>query len=835
MNDIRHALRQLILRPGFSLVVIVMLALGIGAATAMFSLYHQVLLRPLPVAEPHRLVNVTAPGPKPGGTYRDLAIYDPDAQFSYAMFRDLEERQSVFAGLAAHTDFVANLSFDERPIFGRGMLVSGSYFDVLGIVPALGRLIGPADEPRVDESAVAVLAHDYWQEHLGGDPAVIGQSLTVNGHSLEIIGVAPAGFRGTVLGTRPQVYVPLTLRWLMQPTSSSEPESRQAYWLYMFARLAPGVSADRAAAEFNSLHSGIVEELELPELSGAQLPAGMLEQFRQRQVLLTPGARGQSPVPDTAERPLTMLLAVTVLVLLIVCVNIANLLLVRGVARAGEMAVRASMGASRARLVRQMLAESLVLVAIGVVASIAIAVFMVRFIVSVLPTDLATGLGAQLSGTAMLFAVGAAMFTLLVFGLVPALRASDIDPARVMKQHASQSSGGRGAATFRGALTSVQIAFSMVLLVLAGLFTQSLLNVARVDSGMDMESVAVFSVTPHLNDYNLERLDQFYTRAEDALAAQPGVLGVGTAAIPLFYGFSLSLAVSVEGVDPDVVADNVVSYDLIGAGLFNALGVPLLAGRDFGEQDTVGTPTVVIVNQEFTRRFGVENAVGRGVGPSVGGQYPFQIIGVVGDAKHESIKGDTPAMMYLSRRQQAGSVQGLFFYVRAGMSPDALLGMIPGVIASLDPEVPVSNLSTLTSRMQEEVYMDRLLSMLSLAFAGLATLLAAIGLYSVLAYSVAQRAREFGLRMALGAKPGRLKVMVLRQVGVMALIGAAVGITVALGLGRAAEAVLFGLSGRDPLVFVAAAAILAVVVIVASWIPAQRASQVAPMEALRSD
>ena len=837
MNQIKHALRQLRLRPGLSAVVILMLALGIGATTAMFSLYEQILVRPLPVPEPERLVNLAAPGGdvKPGGRYRDLAIGDFEAQFTYPMFRDLEKGQKVFTGIAGHTDFVANLSFHERPAYGRGALVSGSYFGVLNLRPTLGRLIGLDDEPRIGESAVAVLSYDYWQRQFGGDPKAVGQTLMVNGQALEIVGVGPAGFTGTVLGTRMDVFVPLTLRWLMVPTlGPPDTENRQSYWLYLFARLAPGITLEKASAQVNGLYSGILNEVEAPTLSGQQFRQGTLEgtlqRFRERRVAFSPGARGQSQIPATASRPLELLLGVTVLVLLIVCVNVANLLLARGAARAGEMAIRASIGASRSQLILQLLVESFVLIAIGGILSLLVAAFIVRVFAGMLPNNVVLNLA--LSPTATMAAALASFVTVLVFGLAPAWRVSDASPVRAMN-HASRSSGGRSAVRFRSALTTAQMAFSMVLLVLAGLFTRSLMNVGRQDLGMDVDSIVSFSITPHLNAYDPARVAVLYDRVEEAFAAQPGVRGVGTTAVPLFYDFSLSGTFSVEGVDAPPGVDTGAAWSAVGSGYFDALGVPLRGGRALTDRDVANTPPVVVINESFARKFGLDSPVGKRLGFGRTASYPIEIVGVVADAKHASVKGETPPVVYFPRRQMAGVFQSLWVYVRAAVDPDALRVMIPRVVAEIDPNVPIVVIETMRDRVHSNVYIDRLLSMLSAAFAALATLLAGIGLYGVLAYNVAQRTRELGLRLALGAEPRRLQRMVLKQVGVMAAIGAAVGLAAALALGRVAQAVLFGLSGHDPVVIAAAVAVLAAVVLAASWLPAWRASRIAPLEALR--
>ena len=770
MNHLKHALRQLRLRPGLSVVVILMLALGIGATTAMFSLYHKVLLRQLPVPEAERLVNLAAPGPKPGGGFADLAFGDFAASFSYPMFRDLERSQTGFTGIAAEADFIANLSAGNRPVSGRGRLVSGSYFRVLSLQPAIGRLIGSEDEPRMGESAVAVLSHDYWQSEFGGDPKVVGQTLMVNGHALEIVGVAPAGFTGTNLGTRPQIFVPLTIQPLMQRVSSANAENRQNYWLYLFGRLAPGITLERATAQLNGIYSGILNEVEAPMLSGLQLPQGTLEQFRERKIEFSSGARGRSRLPATAARPLTLLLGVTVLVLLIVCVNIANLLLARGAARAGEMAIRASLGASRGWLLRQLLAESFVLIAIGGVASLAVAAFVVRLIAALLPGGL--GLEPGLSSTAMVFAAGASLVTVLVFGLVPALRVSGANPALAMRAHAARSSGGRGALRFRTALTTAQIAFSMVLLVLAGLFTRSLMNVGRENIGMNVSSVVSFAITPRLNGYDAARVAALYDRIEETLAAQPGVLGVGSTWLPLLGNFPQTGSYSVEGFDASPGADTRSGINVVGSGFFDALGVPLLAGRVFTDRDTADTPRVAIVNETFARKFNIGRSPGKHFGFGVTTDYNIEIVGIVADAKLDTVKRSAPPVAYFPRRQFADAIQSMFYYVRTGANPDALLAQLPRVVAQIDPEVPVQNLQTMTTEVQANVYVDRLLSTLSAGFAALATLLAGIGLYGVLAYNVTQRTRELGLRLALGAAPLRLRAMVLKQVGTMAVIGA---------------------------------------------------------------
>jgi predicted permease len=837
VNHLKIALRQLRLRPTLSFVVIVMLALGLGATTAMYSIYQQVLLRPLPAPEPDRLVNLGAPGPgKFGGTYGDLGIGDRDAQFTYAMFRELEARHPGFSALAAHTDFVSNLSYREQPSYSRGgMLVSGGYFGVLALKPALGRLIVPEDEPQVGESAVVVLGYDYWQRRFAGDANVLGERLTVNGTDLEIIGVAPQGFTGTILGVHADVFVPLSMRWAMVPTlgryNAENPFRFFSYWAYVFGRLEPGVTLEQAASQLNGVYSGILNDVEAP-LMPAQLPQEIKDQFRQRKISFASGELGWGPLRARAALPLQMLFWSTVLVLLIVCVNVANLLLTRGASRTGEIAIRASIGASRGVLVRHLLAESFVLIAIGGVLSLLVAVLIVRLISGMLPSNLALGL-TGLNPAALTFAAGASLVTVLVFGLVPAWRVSGANPGQVMNAQGTRAVSGRGSARFRAVLTTAQIAFSMVLLVLAGLFTRSLSNISHEDLGIDVDSIVNFGITAQLSSYDQQELLVLYDRIEQTLAAQPGVRAVGTTAIPLFYDFSLGGDTAIEGVDPGPNADTYSARTAVGSGYFEALDVPLLKGRLFTDNDTAETPIVAIVNQAFARKFNLgDNVVGRRLGNG-NPQNSVEIVGLVADAKHASVKGDVPPLVYLPRRQNAGWFQSLWVYVRGNVEAETLKGMIPRVMKEIAPDVPLVIVQTMRERLNDNVYIDRLLTTLSTGFAALATLLAGIGLYGVLAYNVQQRTRELGLRQALGAEPKQLRRLVLKQVGIMAAIGLGLGLVAALVSGAFAEAALFGLSGRDPAVIGAAAAVLAIVILAASWLPAWRASRIPPIEALR--
>jgi putative ABC transport system permease protein len=828
----RSAIRQLIRRPALSVVTTLMLALGLGATTAVFSLFHQILVRPLPVQEPQRLVNLRAPGGLRWGPVRTgSALADWQLTFSYPTFRELATEQKAFTDIAAHYDFEANLTVGSRTRRSEGLLVSGSYFDVLGLKPILGRLIGRQDEPAIGESAVVVLSYDYWESQFGGDPNVVHQTLAVNGQSLEIVGVAPRGFTGTILGWRPQVFVPLTMRWRMQPAAARDQELWNSYWVYLFARLAPGVTVENASSAMTAEYQRLLAERELPQRTSVS--ETQRAQFLAQPLVLEPGARGQATLRTTTEQPLTLLLALTAFLLAIVCVNIANLLLVRGAARQPEMAVRASLGASRVRLVSQLLAESLLLGGIGCLLSLPVAAITLRVVAAILPTQLAGTLPIELDGKAMAFAAAASLVTALAFGSVPAWRAGNAEPFTAMKGDVA-SVAARGAWRFRGALGVVQIALSLALLVLAGLFGKSLANIARVDLGLDAHSLVSFSVSPRLNGYEPDRVNTLYDRIHERLEAEPGVVSVGSAAIPLLANNGFYVFLNVPGAEDRQGSDRAALGNIVSHGFLRTTSMRLLAGRDFTEADMRQQRPIAIVNESFVRKFNLGDAVGKHFSIPFVVMGEISIVGVVADAKLHDVKSESNAQFFSPGRTSADNVS-LSFYVRGGIDSNALLRAIPRAVADVDPNLPVNDLVTMEQQVDDNVFVDRLIAILSASFAVLATVLAAIGLYGVLAYNVATRTRELGLRLALGARPSQLRTMVLKQLGAMALLGVAMGLAGAVGLGRVAEALLFEVSGYDMWVTIAAIAVLAATVLAASYLPTYRATRVSPMDALRHE
>lgn len=831
MRNLRLAFRTLGRTPFVSLVAVVSLALGLGANSAIFSLFNQILLRPLPVPAPETLVNLGAPGPKPGSTSCSQAGSCDDV-FSYPMFRDLERVQTSFTGIAAHRNFTANVASGGQTESGRGMLVSGSYFPVLGLQAAIGRLLTPADDQTPGAHDVVVLSYDYWRRRFQESPDVLGQTLIVNGHGMTVIGVAPRGFEGTTLGVEPSVFVPLTMRAQMQPGPFGNTfDNRRAYWAYLFARLAPGETIDSARVALEGPYRAIINDVEAPLQQG--MSDQTMAQFRQKRLSMEPGSRGQSDVRGEARTPLLILFAVTGTVLLIACANIANLLLARGAGRAAEMAVRLSVGASRGQLVRQLLTESVLLALLGAVLGVLIARWTLDTIASILPAEAAATLNFAVDPTMLAFAALVAVITGVLFGLFPALHSTNPALAATLKNQAGQPSGARAAKRFRATLATVQIAMSMALLVPAGLFAKSLFNVSRVELGLSSDHVVTFSLAPMLNGYDPTRSRALFEQLEEKLSALPGVSSAVFSMIPLLSGENWNNSVRVQGFEAGPDTNTSAAFNSVGAGFFSTMEIPILQGRAFTAADADGAPKVVIVNQAFARKFNLgADVIGKRMSPQRNGELDHEIVGLIQDAKYSDVK-DAMRAQYITPYRQADQLGFGAFYVRTALPPEQLLTAIPGVVKALDPNLPVEELKTMERQIEENVFLDRMISVMSTAFAVLATVLAAVGLYGVLAYTVAQRTREFGLRMALGADGGSVRGLVLRQVGVMALIGGVIGLAASVAIGRAAESLLFEMTGSDPIVLAASVTVLALVTLAAGLVPAFRASRIDPMTALR--
>ena len=831
MADLKLALRSLLKSPFVTAVAIVSLALGIGANAAIYSLFDQMLMRPLPVEAPERLVNLGAPGPKPGSQSCNQAG-DCDQVFSYLMFRDLEKDDAVLSGVAAHVAFGANLAYKGQTSNGGGMLVSGSYFPVLGVQPAVGRLLQQSDDTTVGGHFVTVLSHDYWRTRFDANPGVVGETLTINGQPMTIVGVAPEGFDGTTLGSDPQVYVPITMRGLMIP-GWNQFENRRAYWAYLFGRLKPGVSIDQARTALNVTYKAIVNDVEAPLQQG--MSDQTLERFRAREITVEPGQpRPEQHAPRGAR---------------------AAAPAARGHRRGGAHRVRQhrepAAGARRVALDRD---GGAAVDRRGPVAARAAAA---RRVVPARPLRrrrrrrrVALDAGPDgVDDAGRRHAVHAVRAASL--GAAVHLRAGARDGRRVRPvpgaaQHASRprvgvqgrirpALGREDGQAVPQRLATAQMALSMALLVSAGLFARSLLNVSRVDLGLKPDHLIVFGVSPWLNNYKPDQTRALFERIEDEIGALPGVTGVTASMVPVISGSNWGTDVRVEGFESGPDIDSNSRYNEVGADYFRTMGMTILSGRDFERSDALGRPKVAIVNETFAKKFNLgREAVGKRMRLSGSDtqELDIEIVGLAQNAKYAEVKQEIPPLFVIPYRQD-DDLGFINFYVRTSVDPEALLGTIPTVVARLDPNLPVEELKTMEMQVRDNVFVDRMITTMSTAFAALATLLAAIGLYGVLAYTVAQRTREFGLRMALGADGPRLRRMVLTQVAWMALIGGVIGLGAAMGIGRLAQSLLYQMESTDPLVLAGAAVLLTAIALVSGFIPALRASRIDPMTALR--
>ncbi len=826
--NLRLAFRSLWKTPTVTAVAVISLALGIGANAAIFSLFEQMILSSVPARSPNELVNLVATGPKSGARSTGHAG-EQEAIFSYPMFRDLERMQTSFTGLAAHSAFSANLAYGGVTLSAQGLLVSGSYFGVLGLEPAAGRLFGPDDDRTPGAHPLVVLAHGFWRRQFDANPAVVGRNLMVNGLPMTILGVAPQGFEGTTLGQNPRIFVPISMRERMIPVWQGL-DNRKSYWAYLFARLAPGISRAEAESALDGRFRNILREVELPLQSGRS--EEWQRRFANQHLKLEAGHRGQSSLQKEVRKPLLMLFGVSALVLLIAAANVANLLLVRATRRSGEIAVRLAIGARRHQLVAQLLGESLILATFGSAGGLLIARVTLQSLAPLLPADSGLEIGLEMSPAWWAFVAVLTLVTTLV-GLFPALHGTRRDLVTAVSSQAGRIFEPGGARRFRAAMVVFQIALSTALLITAGLFARSLYNVSRVDLGIDVEHLATFGLSPELNGYEPEASRALFGRVEEEIRTLPGVRGVAASMVPLIAGHDWTRNVTVQGFAAGPDADTSAHFNEIGPGYFATLGIPRLAGREIEPGDDLEAPRVAVVNHSFARKFGLgDDAVGKWMHLGSGGELDVEIVGLVGDAKYSQVKQDTPPTFFLPYRQDEG-LGTINFYVRAAGDPSQLLASLRSAVARLDPNLPIDSLTTMSMQVRNNVFLDRSLSALSAAFAILATVLAGAGLYGVMAYSVVQRTREIGLRMVLGADAGRVRGLILGQVGRLTVIGAGLGVAAALALADTARSLLFGLAGNEPSIFLLAVAILALIAAGAGLLPAQRAARVEPLEALR--
>ncbi len=829
MTELRYAIRALTKTPVISLVVILSLGLGIGANTAIFSLMHQALMKSLPVEKPEELVLLNSPADLKGGRSSSNNAGGMDSIFSYLTFRGLERNPAGVKGVAAYRLLGANIAFQGKTLNGGVSVVSGGYFPLLGVQPHIGRMLSYEDDRGAGQS-VAVLSYGYWQDKLGARSDVLNQPLRVNGQVFTVVGVAPKGFLGMTLGDEPDVYVPLVFKPAMTPGWNGT-DRWNDYYLYLLARLQPGSTAQAAESALNGIYNGLKEE----QLKSGQVPKSQAERFRESRLKLLPGAMGQSSLRKGMETPLRILLICTGLVLLIAAGNAANLLLARAVQRSKELSIRVAMGASSLRILKQMLGEAMLLSVAGGAAGLLIGVWILDVLISTLSGSDETVyyLTAHLDPPVLLFTMAVVVLTGLIFGLYPAWTAARVSLAGNLKEESNQSSASRGGVRVRKALVTAQVALSVLLLIPTGLFLKSLVNLMHVNLGIRTENLLTFRVSPELNGYKPEQCLRFYQRAEENLRSIPGVQSVTVAMVPLIGGSRWGNDVDVEGFQKGPNVDNNSMYNVVGAGFFGKMGVPLIKGRELTESDTETSPRVAVVNETWVKHFAPSREpIGLRMRIGDAKTYNVEIVGVVKDTKYAGVKDEAFRLYYLPYRQEKDTGE-MSFYVRSGLPVEQLSAMVRRTMSGLDPNLPLENLRTMEAQVQRNIRADRLVLQLASAFAFLATSLAMLGLYGVMAFGVARRTREIGIRIALGAGSGSIRGMVLREVLLMLGVGALLGVPAALGLSRYAETQLFGVKPFDLMVVTGALAALAMAALMAGWLPARRAVRVNPVEALR--
>ncbi|HTU32871.1 MAG TPA: ABC transporter permease [Candidatus Acidoferrum sp.] len=831
VQDIRYGLRMLRKSPGFTAIAILTLALGIGANTAIFSFTDQVLLSTLPVPNPQQLVVLRSPGRHNGSTWSDI---DDGAQsFSYPVYKELRDRAPARSEVLAYRDLDVNVAGHGITQSAHGVLVSGNYFQTLEVPPALGRVFSASDETASGANPVAVLSYAYWMRHFGGDPSILNKPLTVNGTALTVVGIARKGFSGVQIGDMPDIFIPVTMKVQMMPEEGHALEDRGDFWIPLMARLKPGITRAQAQAELQPIYASLLEE-------DVKIRGGFGKNDRERYIskplLLVSGSHGRAVLQSNAEEPLLVLMGMVGLVLLIACANLASLLVARGEARQRDIALRLALGASRGRLIRQLLTESLLIAVAGGAAGVALASWCLRAMVGAIPASAGmASVTTSLSSEVLWFAVGVTVATSMLFGLAPALRTTRVDLQSTLKDQGSSVSEGRSNIRLRKTLIVSQVAFTAVLLVAAGLLGRTLTNLERANLGVKTGHVLEFSASPDLNGYTPEQTQLFADHARQQIAALPGVRSVAASSIPIFSDDDSSANITPEGYVMHHDEDTNVQCDYISPDYFSTMGIPLISGREFTDADTATSGKVIIINEKLAQRFFAgKNPLGFHIAFGAGDNvHPdMEIVGVVADSKWDGPRDTIQPFLYQPYRQNP-RLGNLTFYVRTEGDPVQTATAVHETMQRLDANLPVNHLETLRTQISDEMFNDRLTAILSISLAGLAALLAALGVYGVLAYVVARRTREIGIRMALGAQRDSVLWLVLAQGAQLAVIGGAIGFAGALGVTQFAGSLLYGVSTRDPLTFAGVFLLLLVVVGLACYLPARRAMRVDPMVALR--
>ncbi len=815
LSDLRHAFRQLAKSPGFTVVALLTLALGIGANAALFSIMDRLLYRPLPVPDPERLAVLA-------GVSADGRYFPSD--FNYPLFGDYQRGNTVFENLSATALMPVGVGTNSGTERRQALLVSGNYFSMLQVEPALGRTFAPNEGVAIDDAAVVVLGHALWQTQFGADPHVIGQTVMLNGHGFTVIGVAPREFTGTTRGQTPALYVPITVYGQLtdeRPGREHPLHSRYYTWHNIVGRLNAGVTLEQAQVAMQALT--------------AQVHAITPDNTPERLALL-PGAQGILDEVGNARRPLHLLLAISGLVLLIACANLANLQLARASGRAREFAVRIALGASRTRLLTGLLTESVLLSLLGGALGVLVATWLTALVQQFQLPNQPFELAGEINLRLLAFTSVVSVITGIAFGLAPAWQASRTQPVAELKAGAATEAHG-WRRTFRSSLVVVQVALSLIVLISAGLFTRTLNNLQEVDPGFEPSRVVVLSIDLGLNNYKATQATGFYDRLLERARALPGVEAASLSAVTPLSGRAPGWGFSqVEGFEPPPGEHPWCDVNMIFPDYFRTLGIRLLSGRDFSPADTAASARVAIVDEAFVQKYrGGQMSVGWHVylPDSAGKTVPVEIVGIVRGVRAHSLGTAPQRILFCPFTQQAGL--GLTLAVRTGIEPAGTIAMLRALVKSLDANVPVFQVRTLEQQVSSSLAFQRLATTLLNAFGVLTLALVALGLYGVLAYSVSLRTREIGLRLALGAQIADILRLILRQGFVLVAAGLVLGLGGAMAGTSLLRSQLYGVGPLDPFVLGAITLLFLFVSALACFLPARRATKVDPMVALRSE
>jgi len=828
-QDIRYAVRMLTKDAGFTLVAVLTLGLGIGANSGIFSVMSQVLLQRLPVPKPQQLVLLYAPGPRRGHVSSDEG--DGSESLSYPMYQDLRDRTDVFAGIAAKAGFPVSVTYQGNTERAASDIVSGNYFETLGVHPALGRLFLPSDTAVEGGNAVVVLGSSYWKKRFGSDPKILNRAVEVNGRLMTVVGVVQPGFDGIELGRVPDIYVPITMKPLITPAWNGLSDHKD-YWVKVIGRLKPGIAKEQAAAAIAPVYHALLEN-ELPLNTG--LSEQDKKQFLAKQIVLRDGARGRPILENDTGRQLLALMGMVALVLCITCANIAGLLTARGASRQKEIGLRFSLGASRWTVIRQLVVESCLLSLIGAILGLFIAAWMSTALVHFASAnEIANGLSDKLSLAVLLFTTGLSLACGVLFGVGPAINATRVQLASTLKNQAGSLSSGLAHARLRKMLVVSQVALTLLLVVGSWGFVKSLYNLRHVDLGFQPGNVLQFSLAPQLNGYDHLRSLALYRRLEDRLGALPGVVSYSAVEEPLITDSDRGSNVTVEGMPAEAADSNHVYSNGIGPGHFANLQIPLLMGREFTRQDLAGSPKVAIVNETMAstmfpngRALGKRMKFGAGSDP-----LNIEIVGVVKNSLHSDLRETPKPFAYVPYEQEA-SLRSLTYYVRTSRDPQNMANTVRQVVSELDSSLPIYDVRTFEDQIDQSLSGSKLVAFLALAFGVLAAILAAMGIYGLLAYMVTQRTKEIGVRMALGAPPQRVGWMLCGEVAWLATMGIVVGLPLAYGASRLVNSMLYGVQAFGLASVGVALGALMVVSAAAIYAPIRRATRIDPMVALR--